>query len=178
MTPGSGIEIWSRTFVADNVLGFAERLDFERLLQKLRLSLLVAPLLVLVASGPRAIGVALWILLAVSVSFSVVELMLRYRPEWLLDSQLVYRVVDCGVVYFILAEYHAFLRNAYYDAAYVLCVAAASATHGRRGGWAIAALAGLAVLVGRLQLIATGAVIYDTRHLIDPVVYTMLFVAM
>jgi signal transduction histidine kinase len=177
MATGTDLKIWSRGFVADDVLGFAERLHIERLLQWLRLSLLVTPLLVLVASGPRAIGVVVWIVLAVAASLSAVELLLRYRPEVLLRTQLARRVVDCGLIYVVLVNYHAFLHNAYYDAAYVLCVAAASATHGRRGGWAVAVLAGLAVLAGRLQLIASGAIGSDARHLIDPIFYTAFFLA-
>ena len=77
----------------------------------------------------------------------------------------------------MLVNYNAFLHDAYYDTAYVLCVAAASATHGRRGGSAIAVLAGLAVLAGRMQLIASAAIGYDARHLIDPVLYTVFFLA-
>ena len=38
-------------------------------------------------------------------------------------------------------------------------------------------LAGLAVLAGRMQLIASAAIGYDARHLIDPVLYSVFFLA-
>ena len=118
MATAAGLKIWSRSSAADDVLGFAERLRVERLLQWLRLSLLITPLMVLVASGPAAIAVVVWIVLAVSASFSTVELLLRYRADLLLRAQFVCRVVDCGLVYLVLVNYNAFLHDAYYDTAY------------------------------------------------------------
>src|SRR5216683_6939202 len=110
----------SRPVLVSELLGPAERAHVERLLQWLRLSLLITPLLVLVTSGPRAIAVAVWIVVAVTASFTSVELMVRYRPALLVRTQLAQRVVECGLIYVVLLQYHAFLHNAYYDAVYVL----------------------------------------------------------
>jgi signal transduction histidine kinase len=178
MLTRSGIGIDPRAFLQSDMLGHAERLQFERLLQKLRLGLLLAPLLLLVTSGPLALPVVVWSVLAIAASYAWVQLLLEYRPDVLLRAQLALRVVDCALVYVILVHYHADLHNAYYDAAYGLWVAAAAATHGRRGGWLVAGLAGLAVLAGRLQLIAADAFAYELRHMTDPVFYTLLFLAL
>ncbi|HEV7665807.1 MAG TPA: HAMP domain-containing sensor histidine kinase, partial [Chloroflexota bacterium] len=153
-----------------------ERLEFERLLQWLRLSFLLMPVLVLLASGAPALGSALFIAIAVIGSYSWVWLLARYRPHLLLRHQLLLRVLDCVLVYLVLVNYHAFLHNAYYDAVYVLFVVAAAATHRRRGGWLMAGVAGLAVLISRLQLIFSNAMVFEPRHLTDPVFYTVFFV--
>jgi signal transduction histidine kinase len=157
------------------ILGPHERLEFEHLLQWLRLSFLLTPILVLLAFGASAVTYAVWIAAAVAVSFTWVGLLARFRPQLLLRIQLWLRVLDCGLVYVVLVNYHAFLRNAYYDTVYLLFVVAAAATHGRRGAWALSAVAGVAVLVSREQLIATGAMPYEPRHLTDAVFYTLLF---
>jgi signal transduction histidine kinase len=161
--------------VEDEILEPRERLEFEHLLQWLRLSFLLTPLLVLVAFGGSAVAYALWIAVSVTASFTWVGLLLRYRPRVLLRTQLWLRVLDCGLVYVILVNYHAFLHNAYYDSVYLLFVVAAAATHGRRGGLAMSGVAGLAVLASRFQLIVTGAVPYELRHLTDAVFYTLFF---
>ncbi len=160
--------------VAD-ILGPRERLEFEHLLQWLRLSFLLTPVLVLAAFGTSALAYAAWIAIAVGVSYGWVELLWRFRPRLLLRRQLWLRVVDCGLVYVVLANYHGFLHNAYYDSVYVLFVVAAAATHGRRGAWLLSAVAGVAVLVSRLQLIATGAMAFEPRHLTDAVFYALFF---
>jgi signal transduction histidine kinase len=178
MLTRTGIGTDSRAFLPSEMLGPTERLQFERLLEKLRLSLLLAPLLVLVTSGPRAMPVVALSVLAIAASFAWVQLLLYYRPDLLLRAQLALRAVDCALVYVILMNYHAALHNAYYDVAYGLWVAAAAATHGRRGGWLVAGLAGLAILAGRLQLIASDAFAYELRHLTDPVFYTLIFLAL
>jgi signal transduction histidine kinase len=177
MASDTVLQTRSRPVLVSELLGPAERAHVERLLQWLRLSLLITPLLVLVTSGARAITVAVWIVVAVAVSFTWVELLRRSRPALLLRTQLAQRVVECGLLYIVLVQYGAFVHNAYYDAVYALCVAAATATNGRRAGWALAGLAGLAVLAGRLQLIASGAITPDPRHFTDPVLYTLFFVA-
>jgi signal transduction histidine kinase len=161
--------------VVSEILESPERLEFEHLLQWLRLSFMFVPLLVLIAFGEAAVMYAMWIAIAVVLSFLWVGLLLRYSPDLLLKGQLWLRVVDCGVVYLVLVNYHAFLRNAYYDAFYLLFVVAAAATHGRRGAWAMSGVAGLAVLASRLQLIASGAFDYEIRHLTDAVFYTLFF---
>ena len=150
------------------------RLEFERMLQWLRLSFLAAPILVLLAFGQPALAYALAIAAAVAVSYAWVALLLARWPRVLLHAQLGLRALDCAVVYLVLVNYHAFLRNAYYDSVYLLFVVAAAATHGRRGSLALSAVAGLAVLVSRLQLM-NGGVAFEVRHFTDAVFYTLFF---
>ncbi len=85
-----------------DMLGTRERLDFEHLLQWLRLSFLLTPILVLLAFGAPAAPYAVVIALAVAASFSWVGLLMRYRPRILLRTQLLLRVLDCGLVYVVL----------------------------------------------------------------------------
>ena len=152
-----------------------ERLEFERLLQWLRLGFLLTPALVLIAFGTSAVSYAVMIAVAASVSYGWVWLLAQLRPDLLLRFQLLLRAIDCGLVYLVLINYHAFLRNAYYDSVYVLFVLAAAATHGRRGAWSLSILAGILVLVGRLQLIAADRLAFETRHLTDAAYYTLFF---
>jgi signal transduction histidine kinase len=158
-----------------DILGLRERLDFEHLLQWLRLSFLFVSILVLLAFGLPALPYAVWIAGAVVVSYAWVGLLARFRPQLLLRGQLWLRVLDCALVFVVLINYHAFLHNAYYDTVYVLFVVGAAATHGRHGALMLSALAGSAVLIGRLQLIATGAMPFESRHLTDAVFYTLFF---
>jgi len=157
------------------VLDDNDRLEFENLLQLLRLTLLVAPLLVLMAYGTPAVGYALAIAAAVGISFGWVALLSSIAPNLLLRGQLGLRVLDCVVVYLVLVNYHGFLHNAYYDSVYLLFVVAAAATHGRLGSWLLSAIAGAAVLVSRLQLISNGAFPFEMRHVSDAVFYAVLF---
>jgi signal transduction histidine kinase len=161
--------------LAEDILGPRERLEFEHLLQWLRLSFLLTPILVLLALGTEAVPYALFIAAAVAVSFSWVGVLAHYWPRLLLRFQLWLRVVDCGLVYVVLVNYHAFLHNAYYDAVYALFVVAAAATHGRRGAYTLSVVAGVAVLVSRLQLIAAGAIAFEPRHLTDAVFFALFF---
>src|SRR5262249_48744877 len=131
--------------------------------------------LVLVAYGIAAVPYALSIAVAVAASFVWVGLLMRYRPDSLLGSQLLLRVLDCGLVYLVLVNYHAFLHNTYYHAVYVLFVVAAAATHGRRGAFILSGIAGLAVLISRVQLIVQGAMPFEARHVTDVIFYTLFF---
>src|SRR5579864_6349788 len=153
------------SWAAGNILDTRERLEFEHLLQWLRLSFLVTPILVLFAFGAAAVPYALLIAGAVAASFCWVGLLARYRPRLLLRGQLVLRVLDCGVVYLVLVNYHAFLHNTYYDSVYLLFVVAAAATHGRSGALLLSLVAGAAVLLSRIQLIADGAMPFEPRHI-------------
>ncbi|MBI3970669.1 MAG: hypothetical protein HY332_05220 [Chloroflexi bacterium] len=152
-----------------------DRLRFERLLQWLRLSFLVAPALVLVAFGRPAALYAALIAIAVAGSYTWVWLLLRFAPHVLLRSQPLLRLLDCGLVYLVLANYHGFLRNAYYDSVYLLFVVAAAATHGRRGTVLVALVSGIGVLAGRLQLMFLDGVPFELRHLTDSVFFTIFF---
>ena len=161
-------------FVGD-IFGPHDRLEFEHLLQWLRLSFLLTPPLILLAFGAAALAYALLIALAVAASFTWVGLLKRCRPKLLLRVQLWLRVVDCGLVYLVVVNYHAFLHDAYYDTVYVLFVLAAAATHGWRGAWTLSGVAGLAVLAGRVQLIAVGAMPFAPRHITDSLFYALFF---
>jgi signal transduction histidine kinase len=158
-----------------HILDAHERLEFERLLQWLRLSFLFAPPLVLCAYGTPALSYAVAMAAAVVVTFGWVALLLSLYPHLLVRWQLWLRVLDCGIVYLILVTYHAFLHNTYYDSAYVLFVVAGAITHGRRGALLISALGGVAVLAGRLQLIAMGALPFEARHVTDAAFYGAFF---
>ena len=158
-----------------DVLEPRERLEFEHLLQWLRLSFLLTPPLVVLAFGTPAVPYALFIAAAVAISYAWVALLARFRPDSLLHLQLWLRLVDCGLVYVVLLKYHAFLHDAYYDAVYLLFVVAAAATHGRRGALILSGVAGLAVLAGRLQLIAGGAMPFAVRHITDAIFYAAFF---
>src|SRR6266508_4592464 len=157
------------------ILDSPDRLAFERLLQWLRLSFLATPPLVLVAFGMSALPYALGIVAVVALSFTWIAVLTQRAPQRVLRWQLWLRVVDCGLFYVVLVNYHGFLHNAYYDSVYLLFVVAAAATHGRRGAAILSATAGVAVLLSRIQLIASGAVAFEIRHLTDAVFYALLF---
>lgn len=116
-----------------DILDDADRLDFERLLQWLRLSLFLAPFLVVSAFGLAATGYAVLIAVLVLASYGWIGALLRYAADLLLRHQVALRALDCGLVFLFVANYHAFLGNAYYDAVYILFVVAAAATHGPPG---------------------------------------------
>lgn len=175
MVAAEGMEGLRVDGLLSEILGPGERLEFEHLLQWLRLSFLLTPVLVLVAFGAPAVPYALAIAASVAASFTWVGLLTRYRADVLLRIQLWLRIVDCGLVYLVLVNYHSFLHNAYYDTVYLLFVVAAAATHGRRGAWLTSGIAGLAVLASRVQLINAGALEFEVRHLTDAVFYAVFF---
>src|SRR5207244_6981032 len=84
------------------VLDAPERLDFESLLQWLRLSFLATPALVLLAFGTAALAYAIGITIAVVASFAWISLLTRFYPTAILRWQLYLRILDCGLVYIIL----------------------------------------------------------------------------
>src|SRR5947207_15272178 len=106
MTTGPVLQTGSRPFLASELLGPVERVRVERLVQWLRLSLLITPFLVLIASGAQAIGVAIWIVIAVIFSYTSIALLVRARPALLLRTQFAQRVVECGLAYIVLVQYH------------------------------------------------------------------------
>lgn len=157
------------------MLDLSDRLEFERLLQWLRLGFLTAPVLVLVAFGRPAAPYAALILAVVLCSYAWVALLLQRFPAALLRYQLILRLLDCTLVLLVLVNYHRFLHNAYYDFVYTLFIVAATATHGQRGGLLLAPAAGSAVLLGRLYNIWRGSFPFEVRHLTDSVFYTIFF---
>src|SRR4051812_30866161 len=112
---------WSSS---SEILDARERLEFESLLQWLRLSFLLTPVLVLASSGPSAMEYAALIAVAVAASYGWIALLLRLRPDALLRMQLLLRGLDCVLVFLILVSYHAFLHDADYDSEYLLFVVA------------------------------------------------------
>ncbi len=153
----------------------SDRLEFERLLQWLRLGFLAAPMLVLVDSGRPAAPYAALILAAVLCSYAWVAFLLQRFPAALLRYQLILRLLDCALALLVLVNYHRFLHNAYYDYVYTLFVVAATATHGQRGALLLAPAAGSAILFGRLYNIWRGSFTFEVRHLTDSVFYTIFF---
>jgi signal transduction histidine kinase len=160
-----------------NVLEPRDRLDLERVLLWLRLSFLVAAVLPLLAFGMVAAPYALLIGATVLCSYGVIWLLVRRFPALVLRYQLALRLLDCGLVYLILSNYHAFIGNAYYDAFYVFFVVAAAATNGRRGALVTALAAALLIACGRLNLIASGVVAFELRHVTDSLFYLLFFCA-
>jgi len=90
---------------SNEILGARERIQFESRLQRLRLSFLLTPLLVLASSGPSAGAYAVSIVIAVAASYAWVALLLRFKPSLLLRLQLVLRALDCVLVYIVLVNY-------------------------------------------------------------------------
>lgn len=86
------------------ILGVRERPEFESLLQRVRLSFLLSPLLVLASSGPSAGAYALSIAVAVAASNAWIALLLRFKPGLLLRLQLLLRAVDCVLVYMVAVQ--------------------------------------------------------------------------
>lgn len=86
------------------ILGVRERPEFESLLQRVRLSFLLSPLLVLASSGPSAGAYALSIAVAVAASYAWIALLLRFKPGLLLRLQLLLRAVDCVLVYMVAVQ--------------------------------------------------------------------------
>ena len=167
-SPSSG----NSTFASMNT---ADRLEFERLLLYLRLCFLVGPLLLIAAYGLPAVGPSIEVEIAILVDCAVAWSLLHWFPERTLHGQMALRGIDLAVTYIALHFVHLFLANAYYDSVYLLFVVAATATHGRRGTYIVAAASALAVLLGRLQLIWEGVFPFQVRHVSDSLFYAILF---
>lgn len=177
--PGKGLTLDSTALRVGDVsfdsMHRADRIEFESLLLYLRLSFLLAPLLLIAAYGMPAIGPSIEVAVAILVDCALVWGLLHWCPEIALRRQLGLRGVDLCVTYIALHFVHLFLANAYYDSAYLLFVVAATATHGRRGTIALATACTLAVLAGRMELIWTGAFPFQVRHITDSLFYGLLF---
>lgn len=159
------------------ILDAADRLTFERHLQKIRLTFLVSPVLVVAAFGGPAIPFALAILAATLGSYGLVWALLRHAPAVLLRWQLGLRLLDACLVALVLDRYHAFLGDTYYDTAYLPFVVAAAATHGRLGTTAIGVAAGALVFLSRWNLMTQGVLEPAVRHVTDSVFFAVLFLA-
>ncbi|HEX6508623.1 MAG TPA: hypothetical protein VF221_13420, partial [Chloroflexota bacterium] len=157
------------------ILQGPDRLEFEKIFLWLRLSFLLAPCLLIVAYGGSAIRPATQVDIAILLDCGFVWLLLARYPEVVLRGQLGLRTFDLGVAYIALHYVHAFVGNAYYDSVNLFFVVAATATHGRNGTFWISGIAALAVLLGRLQLIADGVLKFQVRHVTDALFYALLF---
>jgi signal transduction histidine kinase len=158
-----------------DVLDPQDRREFERVLQWLRLGILASSVLLPIAFGPSTLPFfALTFVFGIG-SYALIWVLLRYHPSTLLRWQLALRLLDCVLVFLVLINLNNYLHDAYYDAAYLLFVVAAAATHGRHGAlWATAA-AGGAVLLSRLLLMANGSLAVETRHFTDSIFYAVFF---
>jgi PAS domain S-box-containing protein len=114
-------------------------------------------------------------MLVVLASTALMGGLVRSRPAAVVRHQLALRVLDCVLVLLVLASYHRFVGDTYYDAVYVVFVVAAAATHGRRGALCVAVVAGNFVLLGRLWLIDAGTLAPEARHLTDAGFYLVFF---
>jgi diguanylate cyclase (GGDEF)-like protein/PAS domain S-box-containing protein len=152
-----------------------DRLEFESLLLYLRLSFLLAPLLLIAAYGMRAVMPAIDVEVAVLADCAVVCGLLRWFPALALQGQLALRGMDLTVTFVALHFVHLFLGNAYYDSVYLLFVVAATATHGRRGTYLVATVSAVAILAGRTVLILGHVFPFQVRHITDSLFYALLF---
>lgn len=152
-----------------------DRLDFESLMLYLRLSFLLAPLLLIAAYGMRAVMPAIDVEMAVLADCAVVWSLLRWFPALALRGQMALRGIDLTVTFVALHFVHLFLGNAYYDSVYLLFVVAATATHGRRGTYLVATVSALAILAGRTVLILGHVFPFQVRHITDSLFYAFLF---
>jgi len=152
-----------------------DRVAFERRFALLRLLALCLPMPLVLALGPAALGPAalLTVVVVGACGFSWV-LTRDYQPI-VQRYQLALRLLDVALLYVLVHSFDALLRDASYDIVYVLPVVAATATHGRRGAILLSAAAGLATLVGRLQLIRAGVLPYAPRHFSDSLINTIIF---
>src|SRR5947199_7561798 len=96
-----------------------ERLEFEALLNRLRLVFLLSIPLVLLARGLSAWPFAALIAVATLGSYALVAFLLRRMPPVVLRHQLGLRALDCVLILAVLHPYHASFGNAYYDTVYV-----------------------------------------------------------
>ena len=152
-----------------------DRVAFERRFALLRLLALCLPVPLVLALGPAALGPAALLAVIVAGACGFSWVLARDHPGVVQRYQLALRLLDVVLLYILVHSFDALLRDASYDIAYVLPVVAATATHERRGALLLAGAAGLATLVGRLQLIWSGVLPYAPRHLSDSLINTIIF---
>lgn len=162
---------------AFTILDAPARLEFERRFLWLRLSFLLTAAVLLITYGRPALPSSASVVAALLLDCGFVWLLLRRFPTFVLKVQLGLRLLDILVAYVAVVTVHTFLGNAYYDSVYLFFVVAATATHGQRGMALVAGAGTLAVLLGRLQLIAMGVFPFAPRHLSDVFFYGLLFTA-
>src|SRR5688572_17242085 len=99
-----------------------ERLEFEALLNRLRLIFLLSTPLVLFARGLSAWPFTALIAGVALGSYALVAILLRTKPSAVLRHQLGLRALDCVLILAVLHPYHGSSGDAYYDTVYVLFV--------------------------------------------------------
>jgi signal transduction histidine kinase len=156
------------------LLDTSEQSEFEELLQRFRSAFLFTPILLLFAFGPSALLSGIIATVAIGCSYGFVWLLRRRSRGALARYQLSIRLFDCALIYIILCSIHIYLGQPYYEAAYLFPVMAAAITHGTIGALVLAAIAGTAILLGRIQLIALGILAVETRHITDAMFYALL----
>jgi signal transduction histidine kinase/ActR/RegA family two-component response regulator len=151
-----------------------DRIEVEQNLQLARLALLTAPALLLLSRGADGLPYAASVVVGVLLLYGGIEL-LRRRPQTLLRFQLALRLVDCFVASLVLLTVYRSRGDTHLDFVYLLFVVAAAATHGQRGGLVLAGAGGLAVLATRVELVASGYMVWQVRHLTDAAFFTLFF---
>jgi signal transduction histidine kinase len=151
-----------------------DRLEVEQALQRARLALLTAPVLLLVSRGADALPYAAATAVAVLLSYLWIRLLCQ-RPRALLRFQLVLRLADVFVTWLLLFAAYRTRGDTHLDVVFLLFVVTAAATHGQRGGLILAGAGGLAVLATRLVLVANGDLVWHTRHLTDAAFFAVFF---
>lgn len=176
--PRSGLPPDAGIASADTLaLGTEARLAFEQRLSRLRLIFLLSPILMLLAYGWPALRSSAFVELVIAFDCLMAWLMLRQAPGLVLRWQLILRFVDLGAVYIALQIVHTFIGHPFYDSVYLFFVMAAAASHGRTGAWIMTGAASVAVLVGRIELIAQGVLHYELRDITDAAFYGGFFIA-
>jgi len=150
------------------------RLHFEERRLKLRLLLLIAPLLLMAYHGQAAAPTSAVLAAIVVGSTAAIWGLLRYGPDLLLRFQLGFRVLDVILTYVGLFGIHQFSEGRY-DVAYILAIISATATHGMRGVLVSATAASLAVLLSRLHLASAGMIQFSLNHAGVTLFYALIF---
>lgn len=169
MDPRAGRRSQQSTFLSPQ-----HRLHFEERRLKLRLLLLIAPLLLYAYYGEVAAATAAILGAIVVGSTAAIWTLLRYAPSLFLRLQLAFRVVDVVLIYVGLFGIHQF-SDGRYDVAYILAIISTTATHGRPGVVVSASAASVAVLVNRLHLSGLGLTGLGPGHVGVTLFYALVF---
>jgi signal transduction histidine kinase len=157
-----------------------DRLAFERGRLRFRLALLAAPALFLISYGPRAATAVALTCAVVLLSTAAIYTLLRRYPETLIRHQLWLRLVDVLSIFTVLTSARELADvsagTEFYDAAYLLSVISATATHALRGTYVVTGAATAAIAAERfLETQRTGEP-FSSAHLFTVGVYAVLFV--
>ncbi len=160
-----------------------ERVDYERRRLPVRLALLGAPVLLLVAFGGVAVPAAIVVACCAVIPYTIVRLLLYWRPALVARYLLVLRLTDICVFYialynthFLLLSGHAVVTD-FWDCFFVIAVCAAAPTHGWTGTVLITIGSSIAILVERLVLASRGYMAFVPSEQIPTVLgYALFFI--